>query len=437
MPTTVAPTSVAATATPTTTATTVVPTTVPTTAPPTTVAPTTTTPTSVAATASPTTVLTTLAPTTFATQFPFDPDHDNDVTFNCLANNGAGVLRAVFSISGRSRDTVFVVPDGALSVVIGISGNTPASSLFTVPDGALSMRINIGGWGVANDEKKNWVGWSKIGEANFTLDRTNDAGFRPMSWNGYVYQVKKLGKGVVIYGSGGVTLAMPVAEPHPTFGFKDLYFTGVKNKTAVGGDEFTHYFIDDLGALFKVTEQGLEYMGFEEFLLPLTYPVLLYDPADHRLYISDATTGGYVLREDVLTGGHTGLSGLYRIKNVLTAIGPDTIEVDPVYIVTDVIDFKRRGMKHIEEMQFGVSADMTLYAAIDYRYDKGEVFKTTRWVRLNKEGVAKIPCTAVEFKVRLKADVLGSFDISYIKFQHKYVDQRFTRDPRENPLDAY
>ena len=112
---------------------------------------------------------------------------------------------------------------------------------------------------------------------------------------------------------------------------------------------------------------------------------------------------------------------------------------DPVHVCTDVIDFKRRGLKSIESMQFDVISEVPLVAAIDYRYDKKEEFRTTQWSPLNNEGVAHIRAAGVEFRIRLKGLNHGTFDWSYISVQYKFIDQRFTRDPNERKggLDDY
>ena len=411
----------------------------PTTAGPTTVAPTTLPPTSLAPTTlAPTTLAPTAAPTTPTptTSPPKDPSLDK--TFNCYGNNYAGVLIIEVTISGHSLSASYGLEDLELSIPITITGNVPTSALYTLDDLELSIETSITGWGVANDAKKNWVGWSKIGEADFELDLVNDAGFKSMSWPGFVYKVLKLDKSVVIYGSGGVTLAFPVKSPMPTFGFKELLGTGVKNKTAVIGDEFTHFFIDVLGCLYKLTAEGLSDLGYEEFLLPLINPALSWDDSEHRLHISSATIG-YIYSENTLTGGYANLTGLYRIKNNLTAVSPDTVIADPVHVCTDIIDFKRRGLKSIESMQFDVISEVPLVAAIDYRYKKSEDFKTTQWSPLNNEGVAHIRTAGVEFRIRLKGLVHGTFDWSYTSVQYKFIDQRFTRDPNERRggLDDY
>lgn len=426
-PTTLAPTTLAST---TLAPTTVAPTTIgPTTAVPSTAVPTTSLPTTVGPTTlAPTTTLTTAAPTT-------PPPHDAslDITFSCSFNNGAGFLVLDLSVSGVCLSATYIMEDLELSLEMSISGEFPLS--VTITDSTLPFGFSISGWGVANDSRKNWVGWSKIGEADFTLDLTNDAGYRPMSWPGYIYQVKKLDKNAIIYGSGGVTAAYPVSEPMPTFGFKSMLNVGIKNKTAVAGDEHIHFCIDIIGCLYKISTDGVTKLGYEEFLFPLINPILVWDVAKRRLYISSKLIG-YIYNEGTLTGGYANLTGLYRVKENLTAVSPNPLITDPVEICTDIIDFKRRGLKSIESMQFDVISNTTLFAAIDYRYRKQDDFKTTKWSQLNSEGVAHIRTAGVEFRVRLKGLDHGIFDLSYISIQFKFIDQRFTRDPK-GELDVY
>ncbi len=210
-PTTAAPTSVPPTTlVPTTTLTTAVPTSP---VPSTTLAPT----TLVVTTVVPTTLLSTAAPTT-----PPPHNADLDVLFNCYGNNYAGVLIIELTIEGHSLSASYGLEDLELSIPITITGEVPSSALYRLIDLELIIETSITGWGVANEERKNWVAWSKIGNVSFELDRVNDAGFRPMSWAGYVYQTLQLGNNVIIYGSGGVTRAFPVSSPAPTFGFKDI-----------------------------------------------------------------------------------------------------------------------------------------------------------------------------------------------------------------------
>jgi len=400
-----------------------------TTAAPTTLASTTLTPTTLLTTSAPTTAAPTMAPTT-------PPPHNaaNDTLFNCYANNYAGVLFVNTSIEGVAASPSYGLGELELFVETTIEGIVPLSALYTLEDLELNVETEITGWAVCNELKKNWVGWSKIGEASFELDLINDAGFRPMSWDGYIYKVLKLDKNVGIYGSGGVTLAFPVVSPFPTFGFKEVLAIGIKNKEAVSGNEFVHFFIDVFGCLYKLTAEGLNRLGYEEYLSTLINPVLTWDAGQQRLYISDPDVG-YIYNEDTLTGGYENLTGLYRIANDIKVVSPDTVVANAVEVATDIIDFKRRGMKSIESMQFDAISDIDLSAAIDYRYKKSEPFRTTNWSPLNDEGVAHIRTSGTEFRIRLKGHSHGTFDLSYISVQFKYIDQRFTRDPKGELYD--
>lgn len=357
-----------------------------------------------------------------------------DVTFYCLANNYFGVPRIVTSNTGYPLSATFVIPDNALTIVTSATGRYIQSALADASPAIIVTKV--GGDAMVNSEQSNWVGWSKIGEASFVLDLVNDAGNAPMVWPGFVYQIKKLGQNAIVYGSGGVTLMKPVSSPFATFGFKEISSLGVKNKTAVAGDEFVHFYIDRIGMLHRLTNEGSEPLGYEEFLSTLVNPVLVWDAYDRRLYISSATVG-YVYNSSALTGGFASLSGLYRLNTSINVIGPDVVTVDPVSICTDTIDFKYRGLKSIEAIQFDVESSGALYAAIDYRYKRGEAFKTTRWTKLNSNGVAHIRTTGIEFRIRLKSIVRLNFELSYISIQYKLIDRRFSRGPIGETPEAY
>ena len=414
----------------------------PTTAPPTTVAPTTMVPTTWMTTAPPTTLVPTTAAPTAAPTTPPPHNAAENLWFNCRANGYFGVIIANAEIGGVLLSYSYGGDEEGEIVCKGtISGTIPIADIHLGDDeGEMTCAVNVSGQAVVNQERSNWIGWSKIGDVSFQLDLTNDAGFRPMDWSGYVYQVLKLDKNAIIYGSGGVTAAFPVKSPAPTFGFKNMINVGIKNKTAVAGDEHIHFCVDVLGCLYKITTEGVTRLGYEEYLRTMTNPVLIWDVSERRLHISDASIG-YIYNEETLTGGYKGITGFYRVRDNLTAVLPGTFIADTVEICTDIIDFKGRGLKSIESMQFDAISTVNLEAAIDYRFSKEDMFKTTKWSPLNNEGVAHIRTAGVEFRIRLRGLVHGDFDLSYISIQHKLIDQRFTRDAgSKNPwggIDVY
>jgi hypothetical protein len=100
---------------------------------------------------------------------------------------------------------------------------------------------------------------------------------------------------------------------------------------------------------------------------------------------------------------------------------------EPLHIVTDTLDLGYRGMKTIEYIQIGTDVTKNLMAAIDYRYDKSEEFRTSPYTIVNNEGVAFTKAAGVDFRIRVKAVEFVEFDIDYINIQYKVTDKRYLR----------
>lgn len=271
--------------------------------------------------------------------------------------------------------------------------------------------------------KYNWVMWSKIGEASFEIDRTNEAGSRPMDWSGFVWQVRQLDKMAVIYGSNGITVMTPVKEPAATFSFNDISQVGLKSANALATTKHVHFFITAKGDLWKLTKEGTEKLGYKEFLNPMTDPILMFDEAEQRLFISDGTYG-YVYK-DGLGGGYSTLTGL---TESFTAAS-DALAVVSFSLMTDIIDMGQRGIKTVTAIEVGIDTVESLYAALDFRYAKNEAWRTSPWVLVNPEGHARLQISGAEFRVRLKQNVYDEVRIDYINLRHQRPDKRFIRGP--------
>jgi hypothetical protein len=244
-----------------------------------------------------------------------------------------------------------------------------------------------------------------------------------MDWRGMVWAVKKLEELVVIYGSGGITIMNPVEEPVPSFGFKDISAVGLKSVYSISGTEQVHYFITSANDLWRLTKQGPERLGFAEFFAAMTNPMLNYNEAEQRLFISDGTTG-YVFA-DGLGGGYATLTGI--TKNFVTS--PSALTSVPFSLMTDTLDLGHRGIKNLTFVEVGIDTDQAVYVAVDYRYVKTETWRTSEWVLTNPEGVARIEISAVEFRIRIKQTTYDEVRIDYINLRHQRSDKRFLRGP--------
>lgn len=345
-------------------------------------------------------------------------NRDNDISFFCRASRVNGVPENVISLQGFiDSATIFIDPIGMTN---GVSGSPV---MGTVIDISLDMSLSVEAkWYIASI-RNNWVEWSKIGEASFIRDRTNEAGDRPMSWNGWAWRVLKLGELVIVYGDNGICVMTPVTDPVATFGFKDIAKVGIKSPWSVAGTDHVHFFITGLGELWKFTSKGPERLGFKEFLSPLTNPVLNYDETNDRLFISDGSSG-YVYDEG-LGGGYASITG---ITNAFVT-SPSAMPAVPISIMTDTIDLGHRGIKTLTFVEIGTDTTEDLFVSVDFRYTKDEAWRSSEWVKTNPEGVARITVAAVEFRVRIKQTTYDELRIDYINVRHQRSDSRFLRGP--------
>lgn len=342
----------------------------------------------------------------------------NNVVFECLYQDG--VITLEMHLRGASLSTT--VTDARIPLTLRLSGGVAEGNVARV--NIISLSLTLDAEGIQETARRNWVGWSKIGEASFVLDVTNDAGFRPMDWSGEVYAIKQLGKGAVVYGSDGITLMVPAQQ---TFSFRNLAVLGLLSRDAVCGDDSIHYLIDKKYQLWKLTADGLVYLNFAEHLSVLSDPVMHYDPYIKHVLISDETKGFILAADDKLGDGYTSLTGYVYEVGELRVSTPTTLERHPLSFTTDILDFGRRSQKTLTNVQVGTDVPEWLEIAYDYRFDIKESFRCTHWVRLNKEATAYLACAGIEFRIKVRARRLAKLDVDYLNISYKTTDQRFSR----------
>lgn len=342
---------------------------------------------------------------------------ENNVVFYCLYDGG--IVSLEVRLDGHSLSAT--ASDTSIQLTLRVSGGTTPYTISRL--NIISLSLTLNGEPVQESHRRNWVGWSKIGEASFILDVTNDAGFRPMSWSGEIYAIKQLGKGAVVYGDNGITLMSPAQA---TFAFRDLALIGLLARDAVCGDDTTHYFIDKKFQLWKLSAEGATYLNFSEYLGVLSNPVMHYDQFLKHVLISDSAHG-FVLVADKLGSGYTQLSGYVYESGSLLIAGPQLVTVEPLSFTTDILDFGRRSQKTLTNVQVGTDAPEQLEVAYDYRLGIRDAWRTTRYIRLNKEGIMYLPCVGIEFRIKLRSRHAVSCDIDYLNISFKTTDQRFSR----------
>ena len=273
--------------------------------------------------------------------------------------------------------------------------------------------------------RRNFVKWSNIGSADFTVWKDNVAGTRPLDWKGWVYAVKKIGNKVVVYGENGVSLLIPSGN---TYVLQTVHRIGLKGKQAIAGNEAVHFFVDTDGQLFMFGETVRkasfpENLDYSEYLASMNNLVLSWDELNKLLYICDGTTGYvYSPNSKSLGKGPANVTGIGLQSETLYVVAPAAIVIPSFEKWTDVYDMGSRRGKSIVSLEYGADLTETLKASIKYRLNKASAFSQTGWYSVDSRGMVFISAYGQEFQFGAKVDVYEQFEIDWIKIYGAIYD---------------
>lgn len=269
------------------------------------------------------------------------------------------------------------------------------------------------------------IQWSKIGSFDFTVDETNMAGYRPASWTGDIYSIKRFKNSVIVYGENGIAKMIPIGT---SWSYEDIYFKGIAGKNAVVTDKENHWFINTDYELIHYNEEFTNF-GYSEFLSTMASPVMTLDTNSNLIYICNGTYGYVFSYASIcLAAGPVNISGIGYKDKVRYVCSPGSISTPNIYFITDVYDMGSRRTKLLHSLELGVSSTKTLSMSIDYRYDSTESWENTGWLAANDDGIINYPCLGVEFRFNFKVDEYEEFAIDYIKIHgvmhsFSYIDE--------------
>lgn len=283
---------------------------------------------------------------------------------------------------------------------------------------------------------ENFVEWSNIGDVSFTIGDANVAGFRPMPWNGEVYDVRTLSYGkdlygkereyIMVYGDKGIAKLKPADIG---FGFELEAKYGLLNRSAIGGSRTTHIFIDQFGYLRKVSEKGIELLGYQEYMAPMASEDIriVYNDPENEFYIS-SDSYAFVLSAAGLTQMDQRISGGFTVGDDFVGIRSATVD-DDITMVSDVLDFNIRAIKTITYLQISCKddADLSSIEASAYWKTSDTTWRQTPWRRVNKHGSVRIQASGVDFKIALRVKSYTTIAIDELLARWQVVDKRFLR----------
>ena len=334
-------------------------------------------------------------------------DHDLTATFVWFNDDVDGLeieSLATFNISGMTAIT---------SLVLGSEAEFPSYVYLS----AITVHYLSGTADMYNETLGAVkIAWSDVGNLDFTINSSNVAGEAVMSWEGVCYHIKKLGNKVVVYGQNGITVMTPHGN---AFGMETVYNIGVRNKGAVTGDDYNHFFVDNLGQLWQLNDK-LTKLDYSEYLNAMAGTTLLsYDIEKLLVYICNGTYGYvYSVNSKSFGQGPVNLTGIYPKSGVRYVTCPSvTIATPTLYICTDIYDFGTRKPKTLESVDVGTNLANQLYTAIEFRTNYKSAFVSTPWFYVNPDGKSFPRCYGVEFKIKLRLLTYEYFELDYIKLR--------------------
>lgn len=322
-----------------------------------------------------------------------------------------------FNLVGEGQLTSLTFDAGEADFNLEGRGDWARALLF---DGDLgSFGLSLSGEFLFSGKHRNWVKWSKIAHFDFTIDRSNIAGEAPIEGIGDIYSIGKIASTIMVYGSGGIARLEPRDNVFAKVG---VYKVGAMSKGAILITEHFHLIIDSSGCLWKMSE-GMQRLGYEEYLSALVNPVISYDIVSDLAFICDGTLGfTFHCVQHSMGEGPVNVTGIgYREGEsyVLTSLG---LALPKMYLTSSHLDFGLRKGKMIREVEVGTDIDADLELGIEFRNFNRENFTGPVWFSVTPEGRAFPNVSSKEFKFSLRGNADESQKINYIKFKGHIPD---------------
>lgn len=350
--------------------------------------------------------------------FPGLPSYVNDTIFiewyeTTVTEQGLVVPKYSLEICSKGGFLGNISGDASGSGALYVSSEADFVEAKLVESGTAELSITSSAFIFSEAARNNWLYWSDIGNLDFTINKNNIAGARPLELRGLTYNLKKLGAKIVAYGESGISFVHPVGK---AYALNTVYRTGIKGRNAVAGDEFIHFFLDVNGCLFQLTD-GIKKLDFSEYLSVLSSnTVLSYDAENGLLYLCDGNYGFiYSLNSGSLGECSSEITGIGSQSGNLYVVADGSIIAPSFEICTDIYDFGTLSYKTIYALEIGANVNGTFEASIDFRSEPTVSFSQTNWYPIAYKGNVFITAIGREFRIRLRSTPYEYFEIDYIK----------------------
>lgn len=264
----------------------------------------------------------------------------------------------------------------------------------------------------------NNIKWSNIGSLDFTIGRDNVAGQTAMTWKGFVYDIKALGKNdqIIVYGRNGISL---VQANGIYFSEQQISKVGLLTKQAVVDTPYGHYYINQKSELCNISlDRKKANLGYKEFLSSLYDDVILtYDPIHEWIHICDNSIGFiYSIPDGALTTGPENITAIGYQDSELMFVSDGDITSVGFSLTSGIYDLGIRKGKTIYSIELGTDYDGLLEVALDFGQKLSNSYSTTAWQSVHGTGKIYFPCYGHEFRFKVRCATAGEdFKLDYLK----------------------
>lgn len=327
----------------------------------------------------------------------------------------------------------YVVFTGTFGVLRGTGTNlsTVAPSIMPKARSCCNFKGQLIMGGILSDWydcDETFVAFSNIGDITMEPDYKMEAGYIPVKHVGKVRKVLRLSKSVGVYGDEGAALLVPVAQPAPTYGIKELPNFKLASPAAVDGVLGWHVAIDAFGNLWVITENdGARKVGYRDILneLSLSDVVVTRDTMHGRVFICDGSRS-FVFSQYGLTECYQIVSGTAQSEG--EAYGLFAEESTEGALKIGPIDFGYRGLKSLFTIESDSGETTTVFSGKPHG-----TFNEIKTIPFNHVGFATSIVTGEAFKILLSSTDYTTMYPTNILCRWKMSDMRGMRGYYDPP----
>jgi hypothetical protein len=298
------------------------------------------------------------------------------------------------------------------------------------------------------------LGVSRLGhddeEHQWFLDiiELNERGWRHLPYSGQIKAMLPLETGVVVYGTEGVSVMIPIQDPFPQFAHKKISDVGIAGRGAVAGGLQEHVWLDSAGTLRRTkADFTVEELGYREYLAGMaasTYAhhlCMAYDPRWRDYYITGIVDGSdtvecFMLTESGFCQRSEPVVSICTVGNNVYGATIAATDGEPLLLETDIIDFEAPGVKTIVGVNIGGAVDATgslsnMEFRVYYRHARAGAWTLTAALPVSGDGQTFDKISGVEFKLqfRLARPIIFGFDkLDYVTVHVVQGGKRSFRD---------